>query len=54
MSEAFNTIIIEERDKLTMTMLKEIKTYMMERWASNRMRFRNYSDDVILPNIGKR
>lgn len=41
MYEAFNSVIIEARAKPIVTMLEEIKTYKIERWAKNRMRFAN-------------
>lgn len=54
MLEAFNNVIIEARAKPIVTLLEEIRTYLMERWESNRMRFGNYIDDDILPNIRRR
>ncbi|CAL5201812.1 unnamed protein product [Lathyrus oleraceus] len=54
MSKAFNSVIIKARDNPIMTMLEEVRTYIMERWAKNRMRFANLTDDDILPNIMKR
>ncbi|XP_058761190.1 uncharacterized protein LOC131634538 [Vicia villosa] len=53
MSEAFNRVILESRTKPLVTMLEEIRTYFMERWAKNRMRFENLPDDAVLPNIRK-
>ncbi|XP_058726957.1 uncharacterized protein LOC131598362 [Vicia villosa] len=53
MSEAFNSVILESRTKPLVTMLEEIRTYFMERWAKNRMRFENLPDDAVLPNIRK-
>ncbi|XP_058733729.1 uncharacterized protein LOC131605384 [Vicia villosa] len=53
MSEAFNSVILESRTKPLVTMLEEIRTYFMERWARNRMRFENLPDDAVLPNIRK-
>lgn len=35
-------------------MLEEIKTYCMERWATNRMRFQNLTNDAVLPNIRRK
>ena len=32
MSEAFNIVIVEARAKPLVTMLEEIRTYIMERW----------------------
>ncbi|XP_058758429.1 uncharacterized protein LOC131631679 [Vicia villosa] len=53
MSESFNSVILESRSKPLITMIEEIRTYFMERWATNRMRFQNLSDDAVLPNIRK-
>lgn len=50
MSKAFNNVILESRVKPLITMMKEIMTYMMERWATNRMRFQNFADADVLPN----
>lgn len=54
MSEAFNSVIIKARAKPIMTMLEENRTYIMEKWAKNRMSFANLTNDGILPNIMKR
>lgn len=54
MSEAFNSVIIEARAKPIVTMLEEIRTYIMERWEKIRIRFSNLTDDDILPNIMKK
>ncbi|XP_058739607.1 uncharacterized protein LOC131611723 [Vicia villosa] len=32
-------------------MVEEIRTYMMERWATNRLRFEKLADEEVLPNI---
>ncbi|CAK8576663.1 unnamed protein product [Lathyrus sativus] len=53
MSEVFNNVIIEARAKPIVAMLEEIRTYIMERWTKNRMRFANLTDDDILSNIMK-
>lgn len=39
MSEGFNNVIIKLRVKPIVIMLEEIKTYIMELWVTNRMRF---------------
>ncbi|CAL5190294.1 unnamed protein product [Lathyrus oleraceus] len=54
MSKAFNSVIIEARAKPIVIMIEEIITYIIERWAKNRMRFANLTGDEILPNIMKR
>lgn len=41
MSEAFNSVILDSRANPLITMVEELRTYMMERWATNRMRFQN-------------
>ena len=53
MSQAFNNVIVEARAKPLVTMLEEIRTYMMERWVKNRMRFQDISGNDILSNIKK-
>ncbi|XP_058755786.1 uncharacterized protein LOC131629000 [Vicia villosa] len=54
MSEAFNSVILESRAKPLITMVEEIRVYMMERWATNRMRFQKLEDVDVLPNIKKK
>lgn len=53
-SEAFNIVILESRAKPLITLVEEIKTYMVERWATNRMRFQNMVDVDVLPNIRRK
>ncbi|CAK8530284.1 unnamed protein product [Lathyrus sativus] len=36
-----------------MTMLEEIRVYLMQRWESNRQKITKY-DSIVLPNIKKR
>jgi hypothetical protein len=36
MFETLNSVIFGPRGKLIVTMLEEIKSYLMERWATNR------------------
>ncbi|XP_058781017.1 uncharacterized protein LOC131655129 [Vicia villosa] len=52
MSEAFNSIFVTARAKPIVTMLEEIRVYLMMRWESNRKRIAKYND-TVLPNIGK-
>ncbi|XP_058753673.1 uncharacterized protein LOC131626849 [Vicia villosa] len=54
MSESFNSVILDSRGKPLVTMLEEIRTYLMERWAKSRMRFQDVSGNEILPNIRKK
>ena len=54
MSEKFNSVILESRAKPLITMVEEIRIYMMERWATNRMRFQKLTDVEVLPNIMKK
>ena len=54
MSETFNSVILEARSKPLITMVEEIRIYMMERWATNRMRFQKLEDVDVLPNIMKK
>lgn len=51
MSEEFNNAIVESKAKPLMTMLEEIRTYLVEKWVTNRMRFPHLSDGDFLPNI---
>ena len=54
MSESFNSVIFESRSKPLVTMVEEIRTYCMEKWATNRTGFQNLADDFLLPNIRKK
>ncbi|XP_014494997.1 uncharacterized protein LOC106756913 [Vigna radiata var. radiata] len=53
MSEAFNTIIVDARGKPIITMLEEIRVYIMKKWATNRIKMANM-DFQICPKIKKR
>ncbi|CAJ2636458.1 unnamed protein product [Trifolium pratense] len=53
MSEAFNSVIVGARAKPIVTMLEEIRVYMMERWETNRQKIGRYVES-ILPNIKKK
>jgi hypothetical protein len=53
MSETFNSVIIGPRQKPIVTMLEEIKGYLMTRWTTNRSKFDNL-DGSVLPNIKKK
>ncbi|XP_017423618.1 uncharacterized protein LOC108332827 [Vigna angularis] len=49
-SEAFNSVIVLARGKPMITMLKEIKLYLMKRWATNRSKIASM-DFNICPKI---
>lgn len=51
MSGAFNNVILESRAKKLVTMLEEIRNYIMEIWESNRMRFLSLDGGGVLPNL---
>jgi hypothetical protein len=53
MCETFNSVIIGPRQKPIVTMLEEIKGYLMSRWTANRSKFDNF-DGSVLPNIKKK
>lgn len=54
MLKAFNSVILESRAKPSMTIVEEIRIYVMERWTSNMMRFPNLSDMYVLSNIKRK
>lgn len=53
MNEAFNKAILDAREKPIVSMLEDIRTYFMKRWAANRTRMNGFKGS-ILPNIKKR
>ncbi|XP_072054926.1 uncharacterized protein [Arachis hypogaea] len=53
MSESFNVIIVEAREKPIATMLEDIRVYIMTRWAANRDRIQLYQGN-IMPTIRKK
>ncbi|XP_029148831.1 uncharacterized protein [Arachis hypogaea] len=53
MSESFNVVLIEAREKPIVTMLEDIRVYMMTRWAANREWVLNYPGN-IMPMIRKK
>jgi hypothetical protein len=53
MSESFNSVIVGPRSKPVITMLEEIRIYLMDRWEKNRQKIQRYPDSV-LPNIKKK
>ncbi|CAK8577543.1 unnamed protein product [Lathyrus sativus] len=52
MSYAFKLVSIATRAKPIMTMLEEIRVYLMQIWESNRQKISKF-DDTIQPNIKK-
>ncbi|CAK8538434.1 unnamed protein product [Lathyrus sativus] len=53
MSEAFNSVFVIASSKPIITMIEEIKVYLMQRWQSNRQKITKFEGD-ILPNIKKK
>ena len=53
MSESFSSVIVGPRSKPVITVLEEIRIYIMERWEKNRHKIQIYPDS-ILPNIKKK
>ncbi|RYR38105.1 hypothetical protein Ahy_A09g043060 [Arachis hypogaea] len=53
MSESFNAVLVEAREKPIVSMLEDIRVYMMTRWAANRERVLNYPGN-IMPIIRKK
>ena len=53
MSKTFNSVILGARQKPIVTMMEEIRIYLMERWAQNKGRISSYQGSV-LPKIKKR
>ncbi|WVZ17312.1 hypothetical protein V8G54_010294 [Vigna mungo] len=51
--EGFNSVILEAREKPIITMLEEIRSYLMKRWASNREKITKF-DGPLCPKINKR
>ncbi|XP_072062305.1 uncharacterized protein [Arachis hypogaea] len=47
MCEYFNFVIVEAREKPIMSMLEDIKVYLMNRWADNRQSILTYAGDVL-------
>ncbi|XP_058774237.1 uncharacterized protein LOC131648501 [Vicia villosa] len=48
------SVILESRAKPLITMMEEIWIYMMERWATNRLRFQKLAYVEVLPNIRRK
>jgi len=52
-SEAFNSMIVDARSKPIITMLEDIRLYMMNTWASNRLKVNSF-EGSICPRIRDR
>ncbi|XP_029150065.1 uncharacterized protein [Arachis hypogaea] len=50
MCESFNGAIVDSREKPIVTMLEDIRVYLMSRWALNRERIKNFNG-TVLPRI---
>ncbi|KAL4392795.1 hypothetical protein AHAS_Ahas03G0380800 [Arachis hypogaea] len=50
MCEVFNSVLVEARKKLIVSMLEDIRVYIMKHWADNRDRIVPYNRDM-LPRI---
>ncbi|XP_017406413.1 uncharacterized protein LOC108319702 [Vigna angularis] len=46
MSEAFNSVMVHTRSKPIVTMLEEIRLYLMKRWATNRTKSQSLSGNI--------
>jgi len=53
MSEAFNSVIVSSRSKLIITMMEEIRIYLMKRWTRNRTEVKTI-EGSLYPRIKKR
>ncbi|XP_022642793.1 uncharacterized protein LOC111242669 [Vigna radiata var. radiata] len=53
MSEAFNSVMLHTRSKPIISMMEDIRIYIMKRWASNRTKCQTLSG-VICPKIKSR
>ncbi|WVZ24820.1 hypothetical protein V8G54_003364 [Vigna mungo] len=52
-SEGFNSVILDARGKPIISMLEEIRMYLMNRWTSNRKKVSKF-EGIICPKIKKR
>ncbi|XP_052730538.1 uncharacterized protein LOC108324442 [Vigna angularis] len=52
-SEAFNSVLVHTRTKPIITMLEEIRVYIMQRWAKNRSKIQSFSGPIC-PKIHAR
>jgi len=49
--EVFNYVIVVPRSKPVVSMLEDIRVYVMERWQMNREKIAKYADGEVLSNI---
>jgi hypothetical protein len=54
MSEAFNSVIVVPRSKPVVSMLEDLRVYVMQRWEKNRQKIARFNDGDILQNIKKK
>jgi len=45
-SEAFNSVLVKSRGRPIITMLEEIRLYMMHIWAKNRKKVASYEGNI--------
>jgi len=53
MSEAFNSVIVDARGKPIITMLEEIRVYLMEWWATKRKKVTTFEGNICPKVLGK-
>ncbi|XP_017428843.2 uncharacterized protein LOC108336910 [Vigna angularis] len=53
MSEAFNSVIVHARGKPIITMMEDIRIYIMKRWATNRQKITTF-EGCLCPKVKKR
>ncbi|WVY97484.1 hypothetical protein V8G54_029635 [Vigna mungo] len=46
MSEAFNSVLVDSRSKPIISMLEDIRVYIMKRWAANRTKMTQYQASI--------
>ena len=46
MSETFNSVIVDARGKPIITMLEEIRVYLMERWVTKRKKVTTFEGNI--------
>jgi len=44
--EGFNSVLVVARAKPIITMLEDIRTYIMQRWANNRLKIASFEGSV--------
>jgi len=53
MTEAFNSVLVDVKSKLVLSMLEDIRMYMMKRWQSKREKVET-QEGLIYPKIKSR